>query len=1015
MTKLFRYYQKNEKGRWESFEYNPTQNWEKELRAKGAVRATILAVDHLFTKNDSNKASYIAYTGDFYMDLDGDTPMSKHSAVLNILKKLKEDYGIPEGTVKIYLSGKKGYHIIVPKKCFSLRGTESLLPAIYKEMCKTLTKEADLQVYSFGKGVCWRLTGIPREGSGVMRTQITYEELVALTDAKYKSLVRDDTRPLSLDTTPPVRSIRFESLYESCKKEVIGSQVKESTIVKNSTELGDKIPDCIIELCGTNLPIKSYHDASLQLAAYLANSGQPDDSPLIDKFIANRGGMSDRTGSLEEGFEATLRSVKANSTFQFGCGYIKSVFNQNISHLCLNCPVANKELTDSKEGFSILLDFTEGGTFLLYPYKDNTRKRVTTTCHLIPDRLYVDKDNLKLGVGVVFTIKHLRKKTLTTLTIPPSEFSNLTFCMNVFRANGILVTSEFRKMYDDFILAVQNTLELRATVDSSHEGAEISETLGNLVVDEFGFHSTPKGKVYWVSPSGTFEPNGMRNILQVDLDQAEIYQGYLKQEVHHPRIFSRGRKEEYSVAITNLLNLRDPLITSSLLGWFIACWLNPILQNVPALDLEFPLLTITGQSESGKSTILELFTKLVGQVKPITTMYGRAGVTLAGGTNTISSSCHQPVIFEEVNDSKSQFGGGSLKEFLEMIKNVWNHDRVIKSKGANQKKVVTITPKNPAILVGEVPVITESLSHRSISVNLRTMKQVKKPKWVNANNELAAPVRTEEGIVRRADSLLDTADYMFHFLGAKQGEPLIDYLFSLRDSCSRIVENRLRGQEIDARKKISITRVIQGITLFKDMAQEYGLPISESLDKLLANQHSIIDFHVGNAVSGVGNKSESGYVRKSDGEELISALLAFAKSDMESAILLSDRDFKPKAFSAYSLFIVKDGYLVLDSVLAFEMLKGKVKDTTNFALNSFFDFTQRLQTISYEGTNLQVESPSHILFDFDDLQNKNIVDADEFMNTCDTYVEILKKYNSMYRTKFERYFIKEDKVRSGVW
>ena len=115
---------------------------------------TILAIDTLFddrpTREEIEKAKY---QGPLYFDLDADDIEDSIAGAQALHVKLLAS-GLKPEDIQVFLSGKKGLHLIVPMACFVEKPAPVVkLPAIYKELAlKFAVDTLDFKVYTARKG-----------------------------------------------------------------------------------------------------------------------------------------------------------------------------------------------------------------------------------------------------------------------------------------------------------------------------------------------------------------------------------------------------------------------------------------------------------------------------------------------------------------------------------------------------------------------------------------------------------------------------------------------------------------------------------------------------------------------------------------------------------------------------------------------------------------------------------------------------------------------------------------------
>ena len=139
-------------------------------------------------------------------------------------------------------------HVIVPAEVFSSGRQTKALPHIYAEMALRLDVIGmDYQVYSGGRGVCWRLSNIQRD-DGYYRVPITHEELYALSAEDYKEIVKAP-REIVYKEAAGHESAGLAVLFEQAKK-AVKSKPKQVRIVSDEAlaQFKEEPPHCITDL-----------------------------------------------------------------------------------------------------------------------------------------------------------------------------------------------------------------------------------------------------------------------------------------------------------------------------------------------------------------------------------------------------------------------------------------------------------------------------------------------------------------------------------------------------------------------------------------------------------------------------------------------------------------------------------------------------------------------------------------------------------------------------------------------
>ena len=195
---------------------------------------TVLACDKIITKGvDKEIVSAAKYFGPMYFDLDCESDID--SAIRDaraLVKKLKA-VGLTEDDFELYLSGKKGIHLLIPPKVFM----EKLVPisrlhVVYKELAfKFAVPSTDFQVYSGRSGRMFRTCHRQRE-NGNWKVRLTSTELESLDETGYHELCSKPTR--TWVSNPSYRA-NFAIIYEALLQKVAAQKKIKSKPVDSAT------------------------------------------------------------------------------------------------------------------------------------------------------------------------------------------------------------------------------------------------------------------------------------------------------------------------------------------------------------------------------------------------------------------------------------------------------------------------------------------------------------------------------------------------------------------------------------------------------------------------------------------------------------------------------------------------------------------------------------------------------------------------------------------------------------
>ena len=163
MTSMYRYYQPTGSEEW-----IPIQA-ELSLDTIKPTFVTVLAVDTLIESDTPKDLIQAAkYLGPMYFDIDAETIGEAIEDTKTLIEKLKA-LDLTADDMQCFLSGKKGFHILVPQECFMQKVVPVKgLPAVYKEIAFGLAVDClDMRVYTAKRGRQFRTCYNIRENGNI--------------------------------------------------------------------------------------------------------------------------------------------------------------------------------------------------------------------------------------------------------------------------------------------------------------------------------------------------------------------------------------------------------------------------------------------------------------------------------------------------------------------------------------------------------------------------------------------------------------------------------------------------------------------------------------------------------------------------------------------------------------------------------------------------------------------------------------------------------------------------------
>lgn len=288
-----------------------------------------------YNNTDINKADLF---GSLYLDFD-DLNNFEHvrQDVITTLSYLKISYHIPEEQIKIYFSGNKGIHLVVPAEILGIQPMP-LLNGVFKQIAmsaKTYSpnKTIDTQIYDNKR--LFRLPNTIHEKSKLYKIPITSQELRTLTETQIKTMAQQPRTDFIIKPIYETNNIAQRQFQKDIQEYYIYD--KESKKDKRFKTKLTFTPPCIKYILENGAQEGQRNITIACLTGFYKNSGKSlnETIELIEEWNENN---SKPTGSQE--LKKTVRSIFMGEKL-FGCSTLKTISS---------CDENNCRLSKKKEG-----------------------------------------------------------------------------------------------------------------------------------------------------------------------------------------------------------------------------------------------------------------------------------------------------------------------------------------------------------------------------------------------------------------------------------------------------------------------------------------------------------------------------------------------------------------------------------------------------------------------------------------------------------------------------------------
>lgn len=361
---------------------------------------------------------------------------------------------------------------------------------------------------------------------------------------------------------------------------------------------------------------------------------------------------------------------------------------------------------------------------------------------------------------------------------------------------------------------------------------DVTETLNNLRLT-VGHQTAPQhvgteyiglhGQNYeeWVTPAGTLSVDGW-----LDQPRHKYYEKGGNQDMESSLedkwdlVPSEGADydpETVGDICERLPRTRLPDRGLPILGWFYAAPLKPIIHEIEG---EFNLLQVTGDTEAGKTSTLQLYYQLFG-ADPAPFGCGDTNFTIE---KKLSGSCGLPIWLDEYKPS--DLGERKLKWLHRRLREVTREKSV--SKGQQDLGEITFKMRAPVVFSGEQTVQDPAARRRAIMTHLTD--QATTGRQQEAFAQLVGATYTNEAGEEQYPDGYDLDHHALAFyqhILAKDPETLREGWRAARERTQKHLR-ALNVPDLDGSEFQGLQTIVFGVGVFREFATAFDVP-EESL------------------------------------------------------------------------------------------------------------------------------------------------------------------------------------------
>lgn len=568
---------------------------------------TALAVDMLITKETPKEDIRRAkYQGPLYFDLDAEDIQEAIDSGKELVANLMS-YDLTEQDIQIYLSGKKGLHIIVPETCFQEKSVAVQgLVQVYKEIALRFAVDAmDFRVYTAGRGRQFRTCYNVRE-NGNYKVPISLGELQSLTPESYANFCK---APRSAPLYAPQWRPKFALVYDEALQKVGKVKPRKARAVTPGV-LQDALPVYSKLASGKVKADCGFNNLAMQLALYARECKWTEDEFIksCSGVIANHESDGSRYNTPRKR-EVELRRmfwyVEDNTNLDFGREALKACAPKaSVDREESGLPAApsfepegeGEEQAEEEEydDASYAGVYKAGGKYLVSKGEDGdqvlsnfTLEDITVLYNLKESSIYKVTGRMNSrGKGTLMNAEvSFGPTSLSSSSGVQNTFAKFggSFFGNDTHARGLYNLMIRETKHSKFVLTTEGVNCIRVRNPHSKDKNEPAQEY--TVWADRDKVICGKEMPFELMFLGDPDPRGLA---KTDLTTAPDFAAYIES----------GQEERVFTCLENLFNSHTPETMGKMVGWAAACFYAPMFQ----LEQEkFPLLHVYGPAGSGKS------------------------------------------------------------------------------------------------------------------------------------------------------------------------------------------------------------------------------------------------------------------------------------------------------------------------------------------------------------------------------------------------------------------------------
>lgn len=293
---------------------------------------SVFSSAYRYSNTDLSKADLY---GDLYLDFDDVNGFERvRKDALMALSYLKICYKIPEQYIRIYFSGNKGIHLVVPAEILGIEPM-NLLHGVFKYIANSIksftpNKTIDTKIYDNRR--MFRIPNTKHEKSGLFKIPLTYDELKNMDEDSIRSMA-EHQREIQYQSYAGINNFAQQQFKRMIDEYFIFD--KESRKDHKFKTKYNFTPPCIQTILENGAEEGQRNITIACLAGFCKNSGKSLNESI--DFISEWNEKNTKP-TPEQELKKTIKSIFMGEK-QFGCSTLKTITTCDESH----CKLVKKE------------------------------------------------------------------------------------------------------------------------------------------------------------------------------------------------------------------------------------------------------------------------------------------------------------------------------------------------------------------------------------------------------------------------------------------------------------------------------------------------------------------------------------------------------------------------------------------------------------------------------------------------------------------------------------------------